>query len=73
MVDVTMDVPTLVFVSWPEIALQETLCGKTHCGVAKSTCSFRDLVFLNEYFIINVEKLQGRVLCLLFILEKQIC
>jgi hypothetical protein len=43
-----VDFPMLVRVLWPEITLMKVLCEKEHCGDIKSTCPFKDFVFLTN-------------------------
>jgi hypothetical protein len=40
-----MDVPMLLFVSWPKISLFKVLCWKAHRHDAKSACPAQNLVF----------------------------
>jgi hypothetical protein len=41
-----VDASTMVFVYWPNNALQTMLCGKAHSHDAKSTHLVKDLMFL---------------------------
>lgn len=52
----------LVFVSWPQIALPEVLCGKAHCYISKPTCLPKMMFFFGECPHLNALKLTGRML-----------
>lgn len=55
----TVDISTLLSVSWSKITLLKVLSGKAHCHNSKSTRLAKDLVFFNKYIEVNSPRLEG--------------
>jgi hypothetical protein len=52
-----MNIPMLVLLSWPKIALLKVLFGKAHCHDAKSSCPAKHFVFFYDCTAINIAKI----------------
>jgi hypothetical protein len=57
-----VDVPTVVFVSWPKITLSQLLSEKAHYHGSKSTCPAKDLLSFDECAMLNILNLEDRLL-----------